>query len=167
MMSYPTIEGSQAANLSEMPYPGDLCCTFYEERDYGGSSATDCMVEGETEHEYQPGDFGDKISSFECGKNVRFEFHNHNSPSTGYEIVSGAGHIRGSRLENYMEDRVTAVIMRPYDQFTQASVTVWGWLNCEDIGAELRGPSEIGDTVTYTTDEAWQHGMKKKEMESF
>lgn len=116
---------------------------------------------------YNPGSFGKKISSFECGKNIRFEMHNSNSPSTGYEVVSGAGHLRSSRIEKWMEDRVTAVKMDHYDQWTQGSATVWGWLNCEDIGAELPAPSSLGTVYTYTGSEAWDRGMKEREMESF
>ena len=104
--------------ILDLEYPGDRCCTFYEKRDYGGNSHIECMSTDESEHIYQPGDFGNQISSFECGKNVRYEFHNHNSPSTGYEVVTGAGHVRSSRLEHWMEDRVTEVILRPYDQKT-------------------------------------------------
>ena len=69
------------------------------------------MRDDESEHIYNSGDFGNRISSYECGRNVRYEFHNHNNPSTGYEVVSGAGHVRSSRLEGWMEDRVTKVIM--------------------------------------------------------
>ena len=113
------------------------------------------MRDDESEHVYNSGDFGNRISSYECGRNVRYEFHNHNNPSTGYEVVSGAGHVRSSRLEGWMEDRVTNVIMRPYDQWTQGSATVWGWLNCEDIGAELPASSNIDENMNYTSDEAW------------
>ena len=125
------------------------------------------MPEGSTSYDYNPGSFGNVISSFECGKNVRFEFHNHNSPSTGYEIVSGAGHVRSSRLEHWMEDRVTLIKMSYYDKWTQGSATVWGWLNCEDIGAELPAPSEVGSSYFYTANDAWSRGMKAGEMESY
>ena len=150
-----------------MAYPGDRCCTFYEKRDYAGNQHTECMREDETDHTYNTGGFGNYISSYECGKNVRFEFHNHNDPSTGYEVVSGAGHVRSSRIEGWMEDRVTKVIMRPYDQWKKGSATVWGWLNCEDIAAELPASSSLDEVVTYTGDEAWKLGMKEGELESF
>ena len=164
-----TIKSFDDVSSSEpnLAYPGDNCCSFYDYRDFGGSSQTGCMPEGSTSYDYDPGSFGDKISSFECGKNVRFEFHNHNSPSTGYEIVSGAGHVRSSRLEHWMEDRVTLIKMSYYDKWTQGSATVWGWLNCEDIGAELPAPSEVGQSYYYTADDAWQRGMKSGEMESY
>ena len=125
------------------------------------------MREGESSHEYNPGDFGNRISSYECGKLVSFQFHNHNSPSTGYEVVSGAGHVRSSRIERWMEDRVTKVVMKPYNQWTKGSATVFGWLNCEDISAELSSSSSLDDVVTYTGDEAWKLGMKEAELESF
>ena len=153
--------------MPNLTYPGDLCCTFYEYRDYGGDSHSACLPDGSSEYSYQPGDFGNKISSYECGKSVRFEFHNHNNPSEGYEIVSGAGHVRSSRLEHWMEDRVTKVVLRPYNQWKQGSVTVWGWLNCEDIAAELPASSSLDEVVTYTGDEAWKRGMKSGELESF
>ena len=149
-----------------LEYPGDCACTFFECRDFGCSSQTvdtGCA----TTYTYSPGSFGNKISSFECGKNIRYEFHNHNSPSTGYEIVSGAGHLRGPQLEHWMEDRVTSVKMDYYDQWTQGSATVWGWTDCRDIGAELQGPSVVGDVNYYTGSMGWAMGIKEKEMESF
>lgn len=66
-----------------------------------------------------------------------------------------------------MEDRVTLVKMSYYDQWTQGSATVWGWTNCEDIGAELPAPSEVGQSYYYTADDAWNRGMKSGEMESY
>ena len=47
------------------------------------------------------------------------------------------------------------------------AATVFGWLNCEDISAELSASSSLDEVVTYTGNEAWKLGMKEGELESF
>ncbi len=140
-------------SVPNLTYPGDNSCTFYDYRDFGGDYETKTCTSGDCT--FSMGDFGKRISSYECGKNVRLELHNFNSPSTGYEIVSSAGHLRSPRIEKWMEDRVKEVKMSYYDQWSKGSATVWGWLNCEDIGAELPAPDNLVEVNTYTGSEAW------------
>ena len=45
-----TIEG--VIPVSDLEYPGDRCCTFYEKRDYDGNSHIECMSTDESEHIY-------------------------------------------------------------------------------------------------------------------
>ena len=69
--------------LSDVPnitYPGDLCCTFYDYQNYGGEQHTACLPKGASSYTYNPGEFGHRLSSYECGKNVRFEYHNSHYP---------------------------------------------------------------------------------------
>ena len=118
--------------LSDVPnlaYPGDLCCTFYAYKTFAGEQQTACIVEGVDAFIYTPGDFGFKISSFECGKNVRYEFHNKKTPQ-GHDIMTGAGHVRSKEIDTYIEDHVHEVIIRPYDQWKKASATIFGRVGC-------------------------------------
>ena len=38
--------------VSDLEYPGDRCCTFYEKRDYDGNKHIECMSTDESEHIY-------------------------------------------------------------------------------------------------------------------
>ena len=88
------------------------------------------MWPGQDEHVWYACEFGKTISSFECGKNVRVELNNYTYPSDGYDIITAAGHIKSPRIGKFMEDTVEAAIMRSYDDYTQGSVTLWGWTSC-------------------------------------
>ena len=57
--------------------------------------------------------------------------------------------------------------MSEYDKWTQGSATIFGWLDCKDIAAELPAPSNLGESLSYTQYDAWTKGMIDKEMESY
>ena len=50
--------------VPNLAYPGDRCCTFYEDTGYVGDQHTECMRDYESEHVYNPHDFGHTIESF-------------------------------------------------------------------------------------------------------
>ena len=90
------------------------------------------MGEYETEHIWRPY-FSEAgwITSFECGKNVRYELHDDNSPTGyAYDIMTGAGHLRTVEVSGEMNDDISEVIMRTYDGRKQGSATVWVDANC-------------------------------------
>ena len=100
-------------------------------------SQTHCIGESETEHIWKPDKaHGGWITSFECGKNVRYEIHDYKSPIR-YDIMTGAGHLRTLEVSGEMNDHVSEVIMRTYDQWKQGSATVWVDSNCRGPSAEF------------------------------
>lgn len=157
---------SSGSSVPNLTYPGDRCLTVYVERDFNGDTKTICLPDGETEHKFED-DFFKEISSFEAGKNVRYEFGNYFASGTGYDLLTGAGHVRSGRIQKWMEDNTKYITLRYYDSWTQGSANIWGWTGCTDTAAELQGPSSIYDAaITYTDDEAWTHGMGIAEVES-
>ena len=147
--------------------PGDRCCIFYEKRDYDGESQRACMPSWQTEHLWYPCEFGKTISSFECGKNVRFTFNDYDFPSEGEDIFTAAGHMRSSRISKAMEDHVEAVYMYEYDMWAQGGATLWDWEDCTGGAAELLGPTTVGETIGYVDADVYALGVKKNDAESY
>ena len=71
-----------------------------------------------------------------------------------YDIMTGAGHVRAVTVSSNMNDRVSEVIMRTYDQWEQGSATVWGTANCQGPSAELAAYSTLDKARSFTTAEA-------------
>ena len=159
-----------SGSVPNLVYPGDNCLTFYTDRDFTGDHETFCLSaesNGLLEVTSASSDLLWWTSSFESGKNIRYEFRNKWDSGSGYDILTGAGHVRSGRIEKYMEDKVKSLTITYYDERVQGIVNLWGWTGCQDSGAGLQGPRNIYDAAsTYTDDEAWQYGMGYSEVES-
>lgn len=57
---------SPAESPINLDYPGHLCCTFYDDENWGGETRTLCL-EGDAEQSFHFDTFNDKTSSFYCG----------------------------------------------------------------------------------------------------
>ena len=62
--------------FAQLEYPGDNCCTFYEDKNYEGDSWNVCKKSYTSTSETYIADdynFHDKMSSFWCGANTSFD----------------------------------------------------------------------------------------------
>ena len=70
-----------ASAVNSLEYPGDTCCRYWKDKDFGGESEVRCMPTSS----YSPsqgdlyGSWYQTVESIFCGKNVDFEFKSGNS----------------------------------------------------------------------------------------
>ena len=113
--------------VPNVTYPGDICCTFYENQYFGGQTHTSCISESETEHVVNghAWNFGGWTSSFECGKSVAYEMESTEKGGTWEFIMTGAGHIRVAEMDLAFDNKIGKLTLRHYDMWKTGSVTVW------------------------------------------
>ena len=53
--------------IGQMVYPGDTCCTFYEEENFTGTKHSLCHAGSLVNYNVKSLGWGDNIASYECG----------------------------------------------------------------------------------------------------
>lgn len=92
-------------------YPGDNCCMLFADNDYGRNNEresnqdidlyrkTICHTGERTTINLHESNWGNKVDSYICGKNVWYDFCNDGSDCfNSNHGVHGAGHIKNSRI---------------------------------------------------------------------
>ena len=110
-------------------YPGDYCCILYSEENYWGLSKTFCITASIETYEWDLAnyDFSDTMSSYQCGKNVTYEFCLNSSDNCGGELdqaMSGSGTINNSNVSS-QPNKANLLILTLYDAEVLGAVTVF------------------------------------------
>jgi hypothetical protein len=99
-------------------YPGDECCTLYQDDDFWVPMGRFCLNGDYNVIDMVPWGFNDRTSSYWCGKNVWYKFC-YDGPGTECRWdhgESGAGHTRNPIMGH--QDRLTTLYLYRYDAAT-------------------------------------------------
>lgn len=113
--------------MSNANYPGDECCVFFADKNYRGSdSGSLCVQNYNGQTLYLMADYGlnDKVSSWWCGKSVKYKHCNNTSGSCDeLNGMSGAGNIMN--YEAGQDNQMSRVLLEPYNAAVQGSITTF------------------------------------------
>ena len=146
-------------------YPGDLCCRLYQDDNYGGAHADACY-DYDTYGRYglqavDLGDFGDKASSWWCGKSVAYDFCLNGDTSCE---MSGAGNARSPDMG--YGDRLDVVKLRYYDAAERGAVTVFVHGDCKGTFGRFEVPAAEEQTAWINYDAIWDRVHRSSQLSS-
>ena len=163
---------ADAPNDIDIGYPGDLCCSFYKDYNFGGEKLNVCYIN--TDGSMQTldlRDYGwqDSIKSYYCGKSIMYDFCNENSEDgiCMYQHgLNGAGTIKSSKIGHH--DMMNEIHFYPYDPTTQGAVTLFKKTDCR--GASGRFLSKVSgadqDFQKYKLKDMWELNVNNDEVMS-
>ena len=161
-------------------YPGDDCCFIYDTYnfDYPGNRAHNdniidrrekiCHYGSLREFDLHPLGWGDKLSSYICGKNVWFDFCKDmlGSCQNGDNVNSGAGHTRNYAVR-HMNNKASWVRMGPYDPRQIGAVTLFEDGDCSGASGRFYWDPETESSGTYyNIEDLYYGGMRDNTMHS-
>jgi len=163
-------------------YPGDNCCFLYENHnfDHGGNRLPSsdvtarrlqiCHTGSRTVINTHDLGWGNRASSYICGKNVWYDFcrdgvgrdcHN------GDLRNSGAGYVRNHAIR-HMDNRLSTAILGPYDPREIGAVTLFEDALCSGASARFYWDPESSSSGTfYNEEDLYFGGFRNNHMESF
>ena len=120
------------AIAASLDYPGDLCCRFYRDANYGSSYQDFCLPDSDTNGvwDMRDYDFGDQAGSFYCGKNVAYDFCDDPADKTCKYGNGGSGAGTWASYRIGHDDEMTYLHMTPYDVTVLGAVTLFEHPNC-------------------------------------
>jgi len=135
-----------AAGFKEpfLEYPGHDCCTIYSDKNFGGRKETYCHNGDVT---VMRGILNDEMSSYHCGRNVWYDMCDGNL-STPDSLsaptnecwekngIHGAGHAWNPLLSADAEDKMTTLVLGPYDPSILGAAVIYKYKEC--IGQSAR-----------------------------
>ena len=121
-----------------LEYPGHNCCTIYEDINFGGRKETYCHDGNVT---VMRGILNDLMSSYHCGRNVWYDMCDDylttddttTAPTDecwGKNGVHGAGHMWNPSLGSGWQDRMTTLVLGPYDPAILGAAILYKDDNC-------------------------------------
>ena len=168
------LQASIARNLEsgqQLLYPGDECCTLYDWRDWTGPRATLCIEnQHRTEYdlnqiepeqpEYEGWNMNDRVSSWYCGKNVKYSFcDNGSSDCQTKHGAHGAGLLMNQNV-GWDEDYFSTVVLEPYDVTDNGVATLFEEPDCAGRSAAFEWNGQGPDGVFYNQSHMWYEGMR-------
>jgi len=156
--------------LGNVSYPGDNCCRFYWDRNFGGRAIHGCIEDGEDYYfslcAPWDKDWNDEASSVVCGKNVRYRFY----AGGRYEgqtddVMTGAGYIKNPDLDD-LDDEISHFWVGPYDSVKAGTATVFQNADCSGMSARLDWEYNGGAGGAYTWNDIDGLGMNGEDIKA-
>lgn len=151
-------------------YPGDSCCTFWDDQGFSGDSLTLCMTDSSSTdweifdlHDY---DFNDKQASWWCGKSVAYDMCNNfeDDDCNNDHGNMGAGNIRTSDCGH--DDDLTTLKMKFYDPEVLGAVTIFTSVDCTGPNGRLWASEDPYERLNYSKSDLEYNNIKNDEAES-
>ena len=153
-------------------YPGDNCCFLYDHHqfDYHGnrepnSQLSDrrkqiCHTGSRTEINIHDLGWGDRTSSYICGKNVWYDFCNDGAGSNcsgADRSNSGAGYVRNYAIR-HLDNRLSHAVLGPYDAREIGAVTLFEDGDCSGASGRFYWDPESSLSGTFYNQEDLHYG---------
>jgi hypothetical protein len=153
--------------LGAMRYPGDNCCRLYSHINFGGSSKAFCHSGSKTKiHLNHVSGWNDVAGSWNCGKNVKYDFYNYDTNYSGwYYSIGGAGHTANSNLDSW-DDYISTLVLEPYDAMVSGAITIFEHPNCQGASARLEWRDDHGMGARFNGDDMANAGLKQNMISS-
>ena len=145
-------------------YPGDDCCFLYDHHhfDYKGNREPDSQLDDHRKlicHEGTRKEinvrkelgWGDKVSSYICGKNVWYDFCNDGpgkNCSGADRVNSGAGYVRNYAIR-HLDNKLDLAILGPYDPREIGAVTLFEDSDCSGASGRFYWDPESSASGTF------------------
>ena len=165
-MAQPVIHSLLSADIGGYKpmadYPGDNCCYLYDHHNYQihdrephtdlNNGRKKICHEGSRKEINVRSElgWGDRVSSYICGKNVWFDFCKDGLGSchNGDNVNSGAGHTRNYAVR-HMDSRASWVTLGPYDPRQIGAVTLFEDDDCSGASGRFYWDPDSASSGTY------------------
>ena len=151
-----------AVQVSAEEYPGDFCCEFWVDANYGGASIKKCydhdvLGNNGTLISVLPGGFSGNIESWSCGKNVQYDFcYNNDDDCTGGSGEGGAG-TNNNAVKGHA-NWLARIFLTYYDDAERPAVTTFTGPDCTDLSGRFEAPNDRNGKAKYNINEIFSHG---------
>jgi len=162
-------------------YPGDNCCYLFDDVNFDNWGRRDqntniddfrkliCHDGTRTTIDLHPSGWGNRASSYMCGKNVWYDFcrYGTNDCVGGDRTNSGAGFLRNYAI-GHMNNSLSNAILGPYDPSELGAVTLFEGPECSGASGRFFWDPDTDESGTfYNNMDLYYGGMRNNRMSSF